>query len=168
MLSGKTSYRQISWSLEAARLDIIIIVSLRNLTGNFEKPKPESRGFETLRDRTAIRFVNRGPGFSNGTRAPASEAALYYDKLQPSVSQFFIDFMSGCFLIAVYMIVYIALFLHYALYRKQCTPLCTLESSYFVIIPAVYNHHYKFFTLGILSCKYFNFRNVVECCYRWY
>ena len=32
-LSGKTSHRQISRSLEAARLDLIIIVSLRNVTG---------------------------------------------------------------------------------------------------------------------------------------
>ena len=32
-LNGKTSYRQISWSLEAARMDLIMIVSLRNLTG---------------------------------------------------------------------------------------------------------------------------------------
>ena len=32
-LRGKTSYHQISWSLEAARLDVIMIVSLRNLTG---------------------------------------------------------------------------------------------------------------------------------------
>ena len=32
-LSGKTSYRQISWSLEAARLDVTMVVSLWNLTG---------------------------------------------------------------------------------------------------------------------------------------
>ena len=33
-LSGKTSYRQISWSLEAARLDVaMVVVSLWNLTG---------------------------------------------------------------------------------------------------------------------------------------
>ena len=32
-LSGKTSYRQISWSLEAARLSVIVIVSHWNLTG---------------------------------------------------------------------------------------------------------------------------------------
>ena len=31
-LSGKTSYRQISWSLEATRLAVIMIVSLWNLT----------------------------------------------------------------------------------------------------------------------------------------
>ena len=29
-LSGKTSYRQISWSLEAARLDVAMVVSLWN------------------------------------------------------------------------------------------------------------------------------------------
>ena len=32
-LSGKTSYRQVSWSLEATRLDVTMIASLRNLTG---------------------------------------------------------------------------------------------------------------------------------------
>ena len=32
-VSGKTSYRQISWRLEAARLDVEIVVSLWNLTG---------------------------------------------------------------------------------------------------------------------------------------
>ena len=32
-LSGKASYRQISWRLEAARLDVILILSLWNLTG---------------------------------------------------------------------------------------------------------------------------------------
>ena len=32
-LSGKMSYRQISWDLEATRLGIIMIVSLWNLTG---------------------------------------------------------------------------------------------------------------------------------------
>ena len=32
-LGGKTSYRQMSWSLEAARLDVIVIVSFWKLTG---------------------------------------------------------------------------------------------------------------------------------------
>ena len=32
-LSSKTSYRQISYSLIAARLDVMIIVSLKNLAG---------------------------------------------------------------------------------------------------------------------------------------
>ena len=58
-LSGKTYYRQISWSLEAARLDVIMIISLWNLTDIlatllpgawqipnwWRKSKPESRGF---------------------------------------------------------------------------------------------------------------------------
>ena len=46
-LSGKTSYRQISWSLEAVRLGVIMIVSLWNRN---RKSKPESLGFETSRD----------------------------------------------------------------------------------------------------------------------
>ena len=33
LLSSKMSYRQISWSLEAGRLDVIIVTSLWNLTG---------------------------------------------------------------------------------------------------------------------------------------
>ena len=63
-LSGKRPYRQISWSLEAARLDVIMIVSLWNLKASqqhccwgvcqiserLKKSKPESRGFEASRD----------------------------------------------------------------------------------------------------------------------
>ena len=59
-LSGKPSYSQISWSLEAARLVVILIVLLWNLTGILAallprcrsniraiwKSKPESRGFD--------------------------------------------------------------------------------------------------------------------------
>ena len=39
-LSGKTSYRQISWSLEAARLGVIIISPLWNLTGSAAAERP--------------------------------------------------------------------------------------------------------------------------------
>ena len=63
-LIGKTSHYQISWSLEAVRLDIMIIATLWNLTGTlaalfsgaclilerFEKYKCESRDFETSRE----------------------------------------------------------------------------------------------------------------------
>ena len=54
-LSGKTSYRQNPWSLEAARLHVIMIVSLWNLACSqiperLEKSKPKARGFETSRD----------------------------------------------------------------------------------------------------------------------
>ena len=51
-LSDKTSYRQISWSLEAARLDVIMIISLWNLAGisaaakRSETFKHESCGFQ--------------------------------------------------------------------------------------------------------------------------
>ena len=51
----KPPYRKISWSLEAARLDVIMIVSLWNLIGiseALEKSQPKSRGFETKRDIT--------------------------------------------------------------------------------------------------------------------
>ena len=78
-LSGKTSYRQISWSLEAARLDAIMIVSLWNLTGisaalpprclsNFRAIGKVYSRISRLRDftwscgKTSCRLVNRGPG----------------------------------------------------------------------------------------------------------
>ena len=70
-LSGKTSYRQISWSLEAARLDVAMVVSLCNLKGTsaaalprylpdfraIGKFKPESRGSETSRDLAVRRLT---------------------------------------------------------------------------------------------------------------
>ena len=54
--SGKTYHWQISWSLDGARKDVIMILSLWNLTGvcqisgRLRKTKPESRGIETLGD----------------------------------------------------------------------------------------------------------------------
>ena len=41
-ISGKTSYHQISGSLEAVRIDVIMIVSLRNLTGTSAALLPRS------------------------------------------------------------------------------------------------------------------------------
>ena len=38
-LSGKTSYRQISWSLKTVRLDVIMFVPLWNLTGVSAAPR---------------------------------------------------------------------------------------------------------------------------------
>ena len=78
-LSGKTSYRQIPWSLEAARLGVIMIVSLWNLTGisaallprcllNFKAFGKVQTRILRLRDftrscgKTSYRLVNRGPG----------------------------------------------------------------------------------------------------------
>ena len=78
-LSGKTSYRQISWSLEATRLNVIIVVSLWNLTGtsaaalpmcllNFRAIGKVQTRISRLRDftiscsKTSYRLVNRGPG----------------------------------------------------------------------------------------------------------
>ena len=65
-LNGRTSCRQISLSLEAERLSVIMIVSLWNLTGFsaalLSKPRRENGGFETARDLVAsVRLVNRGP-----------------------------------------------------------------------------------------------------------
>ena len=70
-LSGKTSYRQISWSLEATRLGVIIIALLWNLTGSsaaalprglsilerLKKAKHESCDFETSQDLAVRRLT---------------------------------------------------------------------------------------------------------------
>ena len=78
-LSGKASYHQISWNLGAARLDVIMIASLWNLTGilatllpwglpNFEaigKVLTRTlwlREFTRSCGKTPVRSVNRGPG----------------------------------------------------------------------------------------------------------
>ena len=80
-LSGKTSYRQISWSLEAARLGVMIIAPLRNLTGssaallprglsNFRAIGKVETRISRLRDftrpcsKTSYRLVNRGPDYN--------------------------------------------------------------------------------------------------------
>ena len=78
-LRSQTSYRLISWNFEAARLNVIMIVSLLNLSGilaaqlpmclsNFRAIKTfksESCGFESSRDlvarSTSVHSVNRGP-----------------------------------------------------------------------------------------------------------
>ena len=78
-LSGKTSYREISWSLEATRLDVIMVVSLWHLTGTSAAALPMCllnfraigkvqtriswlRGFTRSYSKTSYRLVNRGPG----------------------------------------------------------------------------------------------------------
>ena len=62
-LSGQTSYRKISWRLDARKLVVIMVVSRWKLTGNsaglllrclpipkrLDKSNHDSRGFETLR-----------------------------------------------------------------------------------------------------------------------
>ena len=78
-LSGKTSYRKISWSLEAARFGFKLFQSLWNLAGtsaallprclsNFRAIRPLQHPISRLRDftrfggKTSYRLVNRGPG----------------------------------------------------------------------------------------------------------
>ena len=78
-LSGKTSYRKISWSLEAARFGFKLFQSLGNLAGtsaallprclsNFRAIRPLQHPISRLRDftrfggKTSYRLVNRGPG----------------------------------------------------------------------------------------------------------
>ena len=77
-LSGKTSYRKISWSLEAARFGFNLFQSLWNLAGtwaallprclsNFRAIRPLQHPISRLRDftrfggKTSYRLVNRGP-----------------------------------------------------------------------------------------------------------
>ena len=77
-LSGKTSYRKISWSLEAARFWFRLFQSLWNLAGtsaallprclsNFRAIRPLQHPISRLRDftrfggKTSYRLVNRGP-----------------------------------------------------------------------------------------------------------
>ena len=79
-LSGKTSYRQISWSLEAARMYVAMVVSLWNLTGTSVSVLPRyvpnfraigkvqtrisrHRDFTRSCGKTSYRLVNRGPGY---------------------------------------------------------------------------------------------------------
>ena len=78
-LSGKTSYRKISWSLEAARLGFKLFQSLCNLAGTsaallprclsyFRAIRPLQHPISRLRDftrfggKTSYRLMNRGPG----------------------------------------------------------------------------------------------------------
>ena len=56
--SGKTSYSQISWSLEAARLGVMIIAPLWNLTS---ASAARLRDFTRSCSKTSYRLVNRGP-----------------------------------------------------------------------------------------------------------
>ena len=77
-LSGKTSYRKILWSLEAARFGFKLFQSLWNLAGtsatllprclsNFRAIRPLQHPISRLRDftrfgsKTSYRLVNRGP-----------------------------------------------------------------------------------------------------------
>ena len=77
-LSGKTSYRKISWSLEAARFGFKLFQSLWNLAGtsaallprclsNFRAIRPLQHPISWLRyftrfgGKTSYRLVNRGP-----------------------------------------------------------------------------------------------------------
>ena len=77
-LSGETSYRKISWSLEAARFGFKLFQSLWNLAGtstallprclsNFRAIRPLQHPISRLRDftrfggKTSYRLVNRGP-----------------------------------------------------------------------------------------------------------
>ena len=80
-LSGKTSYRKISWSLEAAGFGFKLFQSLWNLAGtsaallprclsNFRAMRPLQHPISRLRDfarfggKTSYRLVNRGPGIT--------------------------------------------------------------------------------------------------------
>ena len=78
-LSGKRSYRQISWSLKAMILDVIMIILLWNLTGtlaalllrclsNFRATGISwLRGFTRSCGKTSYCLVNRGPDVKSTT-----------------------------------------------------------------------------------------------------
>ena len=88
-LSGKTSYRKISWSLEAKRFGLKLFQSLWNLAGtsaallprclsNFRAIRPLQHPNSRLRDftrfggKTSYRLVNRGP------KAKSSPPFIYH------------------------------------------------------------------------------------------
>ena len=74
LLSGKMSYRQISRSREDARVDIIMTVSLWNLTslptaycraiGKVQSQLSRLRNFTRSCGKTSNRLVNWGPGYT--------------------------------------------------------------------------------------------------------
>ena len=96
-LSGKTSYRKISWSLEAARFGFKLFQSLWNLAGtsaallprclsNFRAIRPlqhpisRLRDFTRFGDKTSYRLVNRGPGtcrISGGIQMSGTQCTTY-------------------------------------------------------------------------------------------
>ena len=92
-LSGKTSYRKITWSLEAARFGFKLIQSLWNLAGtsaallprclsNFRAIRPLQHPISRLRDftrfggKTSYRLVNRGPGRSTAKYKYIAESSV--------------------------------------------------------------------------------------------
>ena len=92
-LNGKTSYRKISWSLEAVRFRFKLLQSLWNLAGtsaallprclsNFRAIRPLQHPISRLRDftrfsgKTSYRLVNRGPewyGYIRDTDPPGTD-----------------------------------------------------------------------------------------------
>ena len=90
-LSGRTSYRKISWSLEAARFGFIIFQSFWNLTStsavllpmcplNFKSirslyhPNLWLRNSQRFGGKTSYRLVNRSPGWRTDDLLGPSEA----------------------------------------------------------------------------------------------
>ena len=88
-ISEKTSYRKVSWSLEAARFVFRIVRSLWNLTGTsaallpmclsnfkamrqFKVPISWLRDFTRSYDKTSFRILRRGPGL-NSSRVGAAK-----------------------------------------------------------------------------------------------
>ena len=93
-LSGKTSYRQISWSLEATRLDVIMVVWLWNLTGTSAAALPKCllnfraigkvqtrisrlRDFTRSYSKTSYRLVNRGPERQHNDHRSTCSCSIY-------------------------------------------------------------------------------------------
>ena len=104
-LSGKTSYRQISWSLEAARLGVIIIAPLWSLTGTSAALLPRGlsnfraigkvltrisrpRDFTRSCSKTSYRLVNRGPGDVAVTYVMTNYLTFLFNRLDFSICNF--------------------------------------------------------------------------------
>ena len=115
-LSGKTSYCQVSWSLEAVRFDVILIVSFWNLTGISVALLPmcssNIRPFEKVLTRisrlryctwscgkTSAGLVNRGPGVQKIFMRVRSKFSLHSAGNQSGTLWFMIitdSFMRTC------------------------------------------------------------------------
>ena len=102
-LSGKTSYRKISWSLKAARFGFKLVQSLWNLAGtsaallprclsNFRAMRPLQHTISRLWDftrfdgKTSYRLVNRGPVVHVSVINRMSDLSLILEQKVPSIS----------------------------------------------------------------------------------
>ena len=117
-LSGKTSYRKISWSLEAARFGFGFFQLLWNLTGisaaalprclsNFIAPRSLQHPISRIRDftrsggKTSYRLVNRGPVWAMEFRFSCINPSIFAINIKKHMEHYNIDskncFSSKCY-----------------------------------------------------------------------